>query len=193
MNQFFKFTGYVLIFLMLGAPFSIHAGCKGPKQGPPGPQGIQGQIGPSGPQGIQGPVGPPGPPFVATFGTWNIPGTDGISVNDGDPLPFNVNEISSGIANASGIFTLSRNGVYQVTFGIATQQSSTQFDIELNGIPVSGGIVGPAQDSPQVVTVMFNAVNGDQLRVVNQSGATVIIGSQISASAGAYISILQIQ
>lgn len=184
MNQFIKFTGYVLIFLMLGAPFSIHARCKEPKRGPPGPQGIQGPI---------GPVGPPGPSFITTFGTWNIPGVDGITVNDGDILPFNVNEISSGIANASGIFTLSRNGVYQVTFGIAPQQSPTGFDIELNGTPVSGGIVGTPQESPQVVTVMFSAVAGDKLRVVNKSGAAVTIGSLTSNSAGAYISILQIK
>lgn len=184
MNKFIKYAGYVVIFLMLGAPLSVHAKCKEFKHCPPGPPG---------PQGPQGPVGPPGPPFVATFATWYIPGSAGITVDNGDPLPFNVNEISSGITNVSGVFTLSRNGVYQVTFGIIPQQNPTQFEIELNGTTVSGGIVGAAQDSPQIVTVMFSAVAGDKLRVVNKTGSTVVIGSLASESAGTYISILQIQ
>lgn len=190
MNIFIKYIGYILVFSMLTAPSSVHAGCRQPKRCLPGPSGPPG---PPGPPGPSGPPGPPGPPFVSTFATWYIPGTEGIVVADGNSLPFNVNEISSGITNASGIFTLSRNGVYQVTFGISPQQSPTQFDIELNGTTVLGGIVGTPQESPQVITVMLSAVIGDQLRVVNKSGAAVTIGSLASASAGAYISILQIQ
>lgn len=187
MNQVIKFTGYVLIFLMLGTPFSMHASCKKPTHCSHCSHGIQGPVGP---HGIQGPVGPVGPPFIATFGTWNIfPSTD---VSAGATLPFNVNEISSGIINSSGVFTLSKNGVYKVTFGIAPQNNPTQFEIELNGTTVSGGIVGSVQDSPQIVTVMFSAGIGDQVRVVNSINATVTIGS-LSDSPGAYISILQIK
>lgn len=39
MKQFIRFAGYLLVFLMVGAPFSIHAGCKEPKRGPQGPAG----------------------------------------------------------------------------------------------------------------------------------------------------------
>lgn len=53
--QFIKLAGYLLIFLMVGAPFAVHASCKEPKRGPPGPQG---------------PVGPPGPsPFIPDVGS----------------------------------------------------------------------------------------------------------------------------
>lgn len=191
MKKFTKFARNVLLLLMLAAPFSAQADCKEPKRGPPGPQGIQGPVGPTGPQG---PAGPPGPSFVATFGAWNIPGTDGVIVASGDILPFSVTEVSSGITNASGNFTFSQSGVYEVTFGIAPQESPDIFDIELNGVLVTGGRVATPSDSPQVVTVMFNAAAGDQLVVRNNSGHTVTIGSIFGlGSAGAYISILQIQ
>lgn len=186
MNRFIKFTGCALIFLTLGAPSSIHAsckepsvscGCKKPKSGPPGPTG---------------PAGPAGPSFVTTYGTWNISAVTNIA--DGDLLIFNVDEISSGITtDGFGHYILSANGVYQVTFGIAPQQNPTEFDIKLNGVTVSGGIVGSAPDSPQILTVMFQAVAGDQISVVNNSGATVTIGtSSQPGSVAAYLSILQI-
>lgn len=175
MKKFIKLTGYALVFFMLGAPLSVYSECNEPKRGP---------------QGLQGPVGPP---FIGTFAAWNIPGDDGVTVDNGNILPFSVEEISSGIANASGDFTFSKNGVYQVTFGIAPQEGNDVFDIELNGMLVSGGKVTSPLASPQIVTVMFRAVAGDHLVVRNNSGFTVSIGFAGFGSAGAYISILQIQ
>lgn len=169
-----QLTRCILLFLMLGAPFSIHAGCKEPKQGPPGPQG------------------PSGPPFVATYAAWYIPGDDGVTVNPGDILPFSVNETSNGITNASGEFTFSRNGVYQVTFGIAPQEANDVFDIELNGTLVSGGRVAAAGFSPQILTVIFSASAGDHLVVRNNGTNTVSIGIAGSGAPGTYIAILQI-
>lgn len=49
MKQFIKLAGYLLVFLMVGAPLAVHAGCKEPKRGPTGLQGIQGPVGPTGP------------------------------------------------------------------------------------------------------------------------------------------------
>lgn len=170
MKQFIKFTRSILVLsLMLGAPLLVHASCKVPERGPPGPSS---------------------PP--ATFATWFIPGTEGVVVNDNQTIPFDVNEISSGITNASGVFTLSNKGVYQVTVGFAPQQSPTQLEIQLNGMTVSGGIISGPGDSPQVVTVMFNAMAGNPLSVVNKTGGPLFIGSGTSSSPGIYISILQI-
>lgn len=175
MNKLIKFTWFVLIFLMLGSPLTVYAKCKTPERGPAGPPG------------------PPGLPFVSTYGTWNIPGDDGVVVNPGDILPFSVDEISSGITNASGLFTFSRTGVYEVTFGIAPQEANDVFDIELNGVLVTGGRVASPLSSPQIVTVMFSASAGNQLVVRNNSANAVVIGTPLTGSAGTYISILQIQ
>lgn len=130
-----------------------------------------------------------------TFAAWNIPGNDGIVVPTGDVIPFSTNEVSHGITNKLGVFTLSRKGVYQVTFGIAPQESNDIFDIELNGKLVTGGRVAPPMASPEVVTVMFRAKAGDLLSVRNNSGVTVTIGQPGPGpgSAGTYISILQIR
>lgn len=180
MNQFIKFTGYFLTFLMLAGSFSVHAGCKQPDRGPPGPQG---------------PQGPSGPSFVTTFAAWYIPGTDGITVIPGDVIPFNTEEISSGITNSLGTFTFSRSGVYQVTVGYAPQEAGDILDIELNGVLVPGGRIEPPSSSSNVVTVIFSAAAGDQLSVVNSTTppTTITIGTGTSISSGIYISILQIQ
>lgn len=180
MKRIIKFTGYILVLcLVLFVPVSAFAGCKEPKRGPPGPQG---------------PIGPIGPSFVAAFGTWNIPGEIPTAVADGAIIPFSVNEVSQGITNAGGDFTLSNNGVYQLTCGIITQDNGF-FEIELSGIPVSGGRIYPllANGTINVITVMFAATAGQHVTVRNNSGATLNIGTGDPGSVGTYISILQIQ
>lgn len=185
-----RITGYILVLLILGTPFSAEAGCKkkhSSRRGPTGPAG------PAGPPGPQGPIGPPGPALALTFGAWNIPGDDGVVVASGDILPFSVAEVVSGIINTAGNFTFTLSGVYEITFGISPQESNDVFDIELNGILVSGGRVSAPADSPQVVTVLIIAAAGDQLVVRNNSSNAVTIGALNTGSAGAYISIIQIQ
>lgn len=192
MNKFIKFTAYILVLsLMLGAPISAHAGCKEPKQGPPGSQG------PQGPQGIQGPIGPVGPPFVVSYGTFNLPGINQIDVADGDIIPYSVTETSSGITNAAGDITLTKSGVYQVTFGVIIDPDTggaDHFNIELNGTVVSGGSIFPGPGFVfNTITVMFTAVAGDHLVVRNVSGHTTRIGILGADQVASYISILQIK
>ena len=177
MKKFIIFAGYVLVFsLMLSIPIFAHANCKEPKRGP------------------QGPTGPQGPPFVTTFATWYVPGETqfGLPVPVGNIIPFSNNEASSGITNAAGLFTFSKSGVYQVTFGVFTNESSDQLDIELNGTLVPGGRLIPFPSLINTITVMFTAVAGDTLQVKNTGGQTANIGSGDTGTVASFISILQI-
>lgn len=177
MKQFIRFAGFLLVFLMLGTSLSAHSSSKHSRRGP------------------RGPAGPIGPSFVTTFGTWYIPSNGEILINDGDIVPFNTQEVSNGITNASGVFTFSRNGVYQVILGYAPQGSGELLDIELNNILVLGGRIESPVNTPGVITVMFTASAGDKLDVKNKSGLPIMIGppSPTSISPGIYISILQIR
>lgn len=176
MKHFIKFTKYILAFLILFAPFSVDASCQKIKRC----------------SGSQGPQGIPGPPFITTFGTWYIPGTAGITVDPGQIIPFNTEEISNGIINTSGVFLFSRTGVYQVTLGYAPQEGGDNIAIELNNTVLPGGRIIVPFSSPNVITVMFSAAAGDQLDVRNLSDLTITIGFG-DPSPGIYISILQIQ
>lgn len=178
MKQFNKLTGYVLMLFLILGPVFVHAGCKEPKRGPPGPQG------------------PSGPPFVTTYGTFNVPGITQTLVADGDIVPFSVTEVSSGITNAAGDITLTKSGVYQVTFGVIIDPatgSADHFDIELSGTVVSGGSIFPGPGFVfNTITVMFTAVAGEHLVVRNVSGHSTLIGILTADQVASYISILQI-
>lgn len=159
----------MLVFFMLSAPFSVHARCKEPKRGPPGP------------------------PFIASFGTWSIPADAGIIVMPTEILPFMDAEISSGITNDLGVITFSRTGAYQLIFASASSGSGDILDVQLNGVLVAGGRMTSPPDTPQVITVMFNANAGDQLVVRNTGPNAIIVGQGGSGADAAYVSILQIQ
>lgn len=183
MQRLIKFSGTILVLsLMLLLPLSAFASCRCYKRGPQGPTGPA------------GPTGPTGSSFVASFGTWYLPGETGTIVNDGEIIPFDVTELSQGITNTGGDFTLPNTGVYQVTCGIIAQ-TFAYFDIELSGTPVSGGRVNPllANGTLNVITVMFTATAGQHVTVKNNSGEFSYIGTNEPGSVGAYISILQIQ
>lgn len=127
MKQFIKFAGYLLVFLMVGAPFAVHASCKEPKRGPPGPQGIQ------------GPVGPPGP-VLATF--ISLFALEQQTIAAGDPILFDAVSAQNGpIAwpgTNNGEISISTAGTYQISFG--TQPLfNARISLRVNNVNVPGG------------------------------------------------------
>lgn len=140
-----------------------HDCCERGRKGPRGHSGPQGPEGPQGAQGAQGPEGPAGPAFVASFGSWYVPGTAPVNLVVGDIVPYSLSGASSGITNSTGVFTLPRNGAYQAFFQVITFDDPTPplFDIQLNGVTIANG----ESLAPIGLAVTFNASAGDQVTV----------------------------
>lgn len=177
MKKFIIFAKHALTLLLILGPVFAHANCKEPKRGPPGPQG------------------PAGTSFVPTYAAFNVPGIPQTNVVNGTIVPFSATEVSSGITNASGDMTFTKNGVYQVTFGVMVDPSSSadHFDIELAGTVVPGGSIFPGPGFVfNIITVMFTATAGEHLVVRNVSGNDTLIGIFGADQVASFISILQI-
>lgn len=127
MKQFIKFARYLLVFLMVGAPFSVHASCNEPKRGPRGPQGVQ------------GPVGPPGSvnaTFISLFAL------EQQTIAPGDPIVFDAVSAQNGPITwpgaTNGEIIISKAGTYQITFG--TQPFfNVRISLRVNNVNVPGG------------------------------------------------------
>lgn len=192
------------------------------KEGPRGKRGHNGhgKTGPEGPQGPQGPQGIPGTngtSFVITYGGWFDGGSFTATLLPGSIVPFASVELANGITELdtnSGIFQISKTGVYFVTYGIAPAAVSPTvsfiFSLERNGIPIPGGYVSTAiggQPSLPLSTtsVLFSAIAGDQITLtyinsLNSAGTftneNVVIGPvppTNNPAESAYIIFLQIQ
>lgn len=159
MNQFIKFTRYFLIFLMVGAPFSIHAGCKEPKRGPPGPQGPQ------------GPIGPPGP-LLATFISLYALGQQSISPLQ--PILFDAVSAQNGPiiwpgAN-NGEIIISTAGTYRISFGIQPLFNA-RVSLTVNNVNVPGGTLSVDLSIP------FSGLTLDVVIPANSTVSLVNTGS----------------
>lgn len=152
-----------------------------------------------------GPQGPRGPSFINTYIASYDPSTGvAVNVNPEDFIPFSTLEAGSGI-DYDGInkFTITRDGVYQVTFGVITGELTLEsgpgsFALLLNGTAVPGGTLLLPQLSPVLnqvsVTVIFSAKALDTIQVQNNTTSTISLGTAVANTNAPrdYISILQI-
>lgn len=177
---------YIVVMICICSNAYLFAGCRQPQQGPPGPQG------------------PEGPTFMASFGTWYIPGPNTVTISIGETVAFSTAEATSGITNSAGTFRLPSTGVYRITFAVLAESDSfstpAYFDLVKNNIVVAGGEINANLFGLNPTSVIISANAGDEvlLRYVG-TAPSVEIGETFPSlppgpySTYAYISFLQIR
>ncbi|TDQ36233.1 BclA C-terminal domain-containing protein [Aureibacillus halotolerans] len=118
--------------------------------GPIGPQGIQGEIGPQGPAGPagiqgdpgpQGPIGPAGPSTeISSYAFATNSGGTITSSLGGKRVPLPSGVVAKNITASEGLFTVSEEGVYEISYQIYLQfssQAGTQINVNGSGYPPS--------------------------------------------------------
>ena len=182
--------------------------------GPPGPPGLPGSNGIAGPSGlsgsdgIAGPAGPPGPPGPqGDPGSPGPPGTAGqenyINSSSGAQNPanlanvtFGAPEISDGIVDTGGLFTVAVAGRYFVTFDLVVStagaaEAAAAVQIEQNGftpVPAPRGRFSTTRRPPaaslNVITgsVILDLGAAEVFNLRNVSGDTLnIVDARLSA------------
>ena len=124
--------------------------------GPQGPQGEQGEVGETGPQGPIGLTGPQGAPGgVLNYAEFYalMPPNNEMMVEPGEDVAFPQNAIISSTAIGAitpTSFLLANEGVYQVLFQVATNESG-QLVLTLNGVDLDHTVVGRGTGTSQIV------------------------------------------
>jgi BclA C-terminal domain/Collagen triple helix repeat (20 copies) len=149
-----------------GAP-----GARGPRgeegdRGVTGPQGPVGAQGQPGPQGLQGPPGPVLGAYIYAYSQ----AQQTLAANE--VVLFTTAPESDGITldAAAGVFNISDDGVYRVTFAIQGDLGTggVTVRVTVNGVAIGGSQVGPnSDDGVQSREVLVNLVAFDTLNLVN--------------------------
>jgi hypothetical protein len=183
--------------------------------GAPGPTGATGTTGVTGLTGMTGATG-----FTGATGITGATGADGVSsvnsmnfgsfsysddttsIANGGQVPFVSNAYFKGITNSGGTITIPATGVYQVGFGFCADSATSGtsiFSLYVNGVFVSSDyrLSTECNYYYNVTNGMINATvimslnAGDQLTLVNESGASRVISKPIGMI-NAYLSINQL-
>jgi hypothetical protein len=134
--------------------------------GPAGPAGAAGAVGAAGAAGRDGTDGVSGYAYVYNVGAESVgPGSNVTFSNNGD--------MSSQFAHTPGNagITISSSGLYSVWFSVA---GPGDLAIELNGLPVQGGIYGSGSGSQQNSGMaVVNVSAGDTLTIASSGALTL--------------------
>lgn len=120
------------------------------------------------------------------------------SVGDKDPIPFPSNYLTnSKITCQEGILILPSDGIYLVTYGVATKEAMAKysFELQLSEMPLPGGrlsVVNNLQQAMGSLAILVTAKAGDRLQILNTSGNSAKIGADKKEAIAAFITVVQL-